>query len=52
VLSAEATPFPSRGIRPSIRPLSNPVIEKSKRADGTLSREDFVFDLKTDTGGN
>jgi hypothetical protein len=32
-----------RGIEPHI-----PVIDKSKRADGTFSREDFVYDHKTD----
>lgn len=32
-----------RGIEPHI-----PVIDKSKRTDGTFSREDFVYDHKTD----
>ena len=32
-----------RGIEPHI-----PVIDKSKRADGTFSREDFAYDHKTD----
>jgi len=32
-----------RGIEPHI-----PVIDKSKRADGTFSREDFAYDQKTD----
>ncbi|MEM6932111.1 MAG: IS1182 family transposase [Pseudomonadota bacterium] len=33
-----------RSIEPHI-----PVIDKSKRADGTFSREDFVYDRRTDT---
>lgn len=33
-----------RGIAPHI-----PVIDKSKRTDGTFSREDFVYDHETDT---